>query len=163
MTDGAAPSHATAELLARGRTFEETPAGFSFRTSGRTVTETDLVTFVNWGGYNEPLFREASGAQESGYAGRLIPGAMVYALAEGLIMQTNVLHGTGLAFLRMELSIARPVHVGDTLHAVVQITESRPASKGNRGVVTSRVSVRNQHDEEVLHYTPTRLIRGKEQ
>src|SRR5690606_40939220 len=53
-----------------------------------------FVTFVNWGGYNEPLFREASGAQEAGYAGRLIPGAMVYALAEGLIMQTNVLHGT---------------------------------------------------------------------
>jgi acyl dehydratase len=162
MTDAATPS-STIEPQASGRTFEETPVGFAFRTSRRTVTETDLVTFVNWGGFNEPLFRDVSGAGEAGYTGRLVPAAMVYAFAEGLIMQTNVLHGTGLAFMRMELSVSLPVYVGDTLHAIVETTGSRPASKGNRGVVTSRVSVRNQRDEEVLVYTPVRLIRGTKQ
>jgi acyl dehydratase len=162
MADASIPSPPPIESLTQGRTFEETPAGFTFRTARRTVTEADLVTFVNWGGFNEPLFRDVSGAEKAGYAGRLVPGAMVYALAEGLIMQTNVLHGTGMAFMRMELSISQPVYVGDTLHAIVETTESRPASKGNRGVVTSRVSVLNQRDEEVLTYSPVRLIRGKD-
>jgi hypothetical protein len=29
-------------------------------------------------------------------------------------------------------------------------------------VVTSRITVRNQHDEDVLVYTPVRLIRGRD-
>ncbi|MEU1163714.1 acyl dehydratase, partial [Streptomyces sp. NPDC005921] len=76
--------------------------------------------------------------------------------------QTNVLHGTGLAFLHMELDVLGPVYVGDTLYAVVETTACRPSAKPGRGVVTSRVTVRNQRDEEVLVYTPVRLIRGKD-
>ena len=73
-----------------------------------------------------------------------------------------MLHGTGLAFMHMELTINQPVYVGDTLYAIVETTGCRPSAKAQRGVVTSRVSVRNQRDEEVLVYTPVRLIRGKD-
>jgi acyl dehydratase len=152
----------TAEPLVRGLTYEQMPAGHKFRTARRTVTETDLVTFVTWGGFTEPLFLDAAHAAEGGYTGRLVPGGMVYCIAEGLVLQTNVLHGTGLALMHMELTISRPVYVGDTLYAVVETIESRPASKGARGVVTSRVGVWNQRDEEVLVYKPVRLIRGKD-
>jgi acyl dehydratase len=142
--------------------YEEMTVGQVFRTARRTVTETDLVNFITWGGFHEPLFWDDSHAGESGYTGRLIPGAMTYCLAEGLLLQTNVLHGTGLAFMQMELTVRAPVYVGDTLYAVVETTGSRPASSGARGVVTSRVSVRNQRDEEVLVYSPVRLIRGRD-
>lgn len=151
---------ADVEPLVRGRTWEEMTAGSAFRTARRTVTEADLVQFVTWAGFNEPLFYDASHAAEGGYTGRLIPGAMIYCIAEGLILQTHVLNGTGLAFMHMELSVKRPVYVGDTLHAIVRTTESRPSSKPGRGVVTAHVSVRNQRDEEVLVFTPVRLIRG---
>ncbi|WP_328351018.1 MaoC family dehydratase N-terminal domain-containing protein [Streptomyces sp. NBC_00457] len=151
-----------APLLVRGLTYEEMPVGQIFRTARRTVTETDLVNFVTWGGFTEPLFWDASHAADGGYTGRLVPGGLTYCLAEGLVLQTNVLHGTGLAFLHMELSVKGPVYVGDTLYAVVETTDSRPSSKPGRGVVTSRISVRNQRDEEVLVYTPVRLIRGRD-
>jgi acyl dehydratase len=151
---------ADVEPLVRGKTWEEMTAGSSFKTAKRTVTEADLMTFVNLGGFNEPLFYDASHAAAGGYAGRLVPGAMIYCLAEGLILQTNVLNGTGLAFMHMELSVKRPVYVGDTLHAICTTTESRLSSKPGRGVVTANVSVRNQRDEEVLVFTPVRLIRG---
>jgi acyl dehydratase len=64
-------------LLATGLTWEQMTVGSSFRTAARTVTETDLVSFVALGGYNEPLFYDASHAAAAGYRGRLIPGAMV--------------------------------------------------------------------------------------
>src|SRR5947199_8000026 len=105
------------------------PVGSAFRTAARTVTESDVVQFVNLGGFNEPLFYDARHAAEGGYTGRLVPGALVYVMAEGLILQTNVLHGTGLAFMHMEFTVHGPTYVGDTLHVVVETTESRASSK----------------------------------
>src|SRR5437763_3869903 len=110
------------EPLVRGRTWEEMQVGSAFRTATRTVTETDLINFVTLFGFNEPLFWDARHAATAGYAGRLVPGALTYCLAEGLVMQTHCLDGTGLAFLHMELDVLRPVFVGDTLYAVCETT-----------------------------------------
>jgi acyl dehydratase len=151
---------ADVEPLARGRTWEQMTPGSSFKTATRTVTEADLIAFITWGGFNEPLFFDASHAKAGGNAGRIVPGAMTYCIAEGLILQTNVLNGTGLAFMHMELSVKPPVYVGDTLHAICTTTESRLSSKPGRGVVADHVSVRNQRDDEVLVFTPVRLVRG---
>ncbi|WP_372349792.1 MaoC/PaaZ C-terminal domain-containing protein [Streptomyces sp. KL116D] len=162
MPKAAQPSVDEVAPLVKGLTYEEMPTGQTFRTARRTITETDLVNFITWGGFNEPLFWDASHAADGGYTGRLVPGALSYCIAEGLVLQTNALHGTGLAFMHMELSVKGPVYVGDTLCAIVETMDSRASSKPGRGVVTSRISVRNQRDEEVLVYTPVRLIRGKD-
>lgn len=156
------PDDSAPPLLGAGLTWEQMTVGSAFRTAARTITETDLVNFVALGGYTEPLFYDARHAGEGGYAGRLVPGGMVYMFGEGLVLQTNVLHGTGLAFLHMELDITGPTYVGDTLYVVVATTSARPSRKPGRGVVTSRCSIRNQRDEEVAVYTPVRLIRGRD-
>jgi acyl dehydratase len=149
--------------VVRGRAWQDQPVGFRFRTPGRTVTEHDLMTFVTLGGFNEPLFMDADYVeQHTPYTGRLIPGALTYTLAEGLVIQTHVIHGTGVAFLHMDLDVKAPVYVGDTLSVEVEVTECRETSSGGRGLVTTRNSVRNQRDEEVLVYTPVRLLRGRE-
>jgi acyl dehydratase len=134
----------------------------AFRTAARTVTESDLMAFVTLAGFTEPLFMDARHAVEGGYTGRLVPAALTYALAEGLVLQTGSLHGTGLAFLHAELDVRGPVYVGDTLEVVVEITESRLSSRAGRGVVTSRNTVVNERREEVLVYTPIRLVRGRD-
>lgn len=151
-----------ARPLIHGSTYEEMVVGSRFRTADRTVTETDLVNFVTLFGFNEPLFWDARHAASAGYEGRLCPGALTYSMAEGLVIQTHVLHGTGLAFMSMQLDVKKPVVVGDTIHAVVEVLEARPASSGPRGVVTTKVTVYNQRDEEVLVYVPVRLIRGRD-
>jgi acyl dehydratase len=156
-TDQTAPPH-----LAQGRTWEEMTVGSAFRTAARTITETDLVNFVTWAGFTEALFLDASHAAEAGYTGRLVPGGLIYCIGEGLVLQTNVLNGTGLAFMSMDLNIKRPAYVGDTIHVVVEVIEARQASTGQRGVVTTRNTIRNQDGEDVLVYTPVRLIRGRD-
>jgi acyl dehydratase len=148
-------------LRGQGLTFEDMTVGLAFRTASRTITESDLMSFVHLGGFNEPLFYDASHASAGGYTGRLIPGALAYVIAEGLILQTNVLHGTGLAFMHMEYTVQGPSYVGDTLHVVVTVTESRKASRGERGVVTTRCDITNQRGEVVGVFTPVRLIRGR--
>jgi acyl dehydratase len=148
--------------LVKGMTWEEMTVGLAFRTSARTVTETDLINFITLHGFTEPLFTDARHAAEGSYTGRLVPGALTYCLGEGLVLQTNALHGTGLAFMHMELDIRSPVYVGDTLEVLVEITESRASRQPGRGVVTSRNTIYNQRGDDVLVYTPVRLIRGND-
>ncbi len=64
--------------------------------------------------------------------------------------------------MHMELDVRRPTFVGDTLDVVVEITTSRASSKPGRGVVESRNTVYNDRGEEVLVYTPVRLLRGRD-
>ena len=82
--------------------------------------------------------------------------------AEGstVIGKSVTIHGTGLAFLHMELDIKAPVYVGDTVTVVVKVTESRAASTGNRGLVTTRNTVYKQDGTIVMVYTPVRLTLG---
>ena len=102
-----------------------------------------------------------AGSLDAGYAGRLVPGALVFSYAEGLVMQTGVIHGTGMAFLRADLSVQAPVFVGDTITVVVEVVAARAASTGARGVVTTRNTVVKRGGGTVLVYEPVRLIRGR--
>jgi acyl dehydratase len=147
--------------LARGRTWEELPAGFAYRTGARTITESDLVGFIGVSGFVGPTFLDARRGPHAAYSGRVVPGLLTLTFAEALVVQTTVLNGTGIAFLSLEMNVVAPVFVGDTIEVVVEITESRPTSKGGRGFVSSTNTVFNQHGAVVLSYAPNRLQRGK--
>ncbi|MCW2622293.1 MAG: hypothetical protein JWL64_1895 [Frankiales bacterium] len=148
--------------LVHGLTFEDNVVGSTFQTSSRTVTESDLVAFVTLAGLNEPLFLDARGSADAGYAGRLVPGTLTFAYAEGLVMQTGVIHGTGMAFMRADVDVKGPVFVGDTITVVVEVLESRAARTGARGIVTTRNTVVKDDGKIVMVYEPVRLIKGKE-
>ena len=155
-----APDPSSVPELIHGRTWQEMPVGFKFRSSARTITETDLINFVTLVGVNEPLFFDQGFGPAHGYSVRLVPGMLTFAYAEGLVIQGGSIHGTGLAFMHMELDIKGPVYVGDTIFVVVEVTESRAASSGNRGVVTTCNTVYNQNGDVVMVYTPVRLTKG---
>ncbi len=148
--------------LVHGRTWEEMTPGFAFRTGARTITESDLVSFVSLTGASEPLFYDTRFATDHGYAGRLVPGMQTFCYAEGLVIQTGSIHGTGLAHLHCEIDIKGPVYVGDTISVLVEVTEQRATSKGGRGVITTRNTVFNQHGEAVMEYHPVRLTKGRD-
>ena len=146
----------------QGLTFEEHAVGAVYHTLGRTVSEADVCAFVNLCGFNEPLFMDMEYvAKESVFKGRAAPGAMTFALSEGLIMQTGLIHGTGMSYLGSEIRIAAPVLVGDTLRVSLTVTDKRETKKPDRGIVTYRHEVTNQRGEVVLEATVRRMIRRK--
>lgn len=151
------------KLLGEGFHWDELTVGDRFRTFGRTVTETDIVTFVSAVGMLESLFLDAEyRAAHSAIAGRPAPAALVYALAEGLTLNATG-QGTGLAFLHMELNVEGPVMQGDTIHVEIEVIEVRAAKKDNRGLVRTRNRIVNQRGETVITYTPLRLMAGRGQ
>lgn len=148
------------EKITTGFHWDELKAGRQYRTKGRTVTETDLVNFIGLSGLTEELFLNAAGREDGSAikAGRVVPGALVYSMAEGLLIST--MDGTGLAFLHMDLSVKAPTFVGDTIHVECEVIESRPTSKGGNGLVRTRNEVKNQNGDTVIVYTPLRMMRG---
>ena len=144
-----------------GLPFEDQPIGRTWRTQRRTVTEHDLMTFVTTFGFTEELFLDEQAARDLGFDGRLIPGALTLALAEGLVIGSGMLSGTGMAFLGGEIHVKKPVFVGDTIEVWIEVAAARMTSQGGRGVVTTRNEVRNQHQDLAMVFTPSRMIKAR--
>lgn len=151
----------TLRTLGQGFYWQELEVGQRFKTFRRTVTEADLVAFISATGMLEAIFIDAEFSEKHGaIKGRAVPAAMTYTLIEGLLLQ-SMIQGTGLAMLELEKKILRPVFVGDSVWATVEVTGVRPTSKGNRAIVTSQVDILNQRDETVIVYKAVRMLAGR--
>lgn len=150
------------DIVGLGLFYEDLPLGRKFKTVGRTITETDIVNFVNCTGMTEVLFTDLEFVkQESDIKGRPAPGALVYCFAEGLLMQATMQH-TGFAFLNMQLDVKGPTVAGDTIHVECEVIEARRSkNRSNRGLVRTRNTVVKQDGTAVMEYTPLRLVAAR--
>jgi acyl dehydratase len=150
------------EVLGLGLFFEDLPVGRKFRTIGRTLTEADLVAFIGVTGLTEVLFSNIEFLkEESDIKQRVVPAAMVYSFAEGLLVHATMQH-TGFAFLNMELNVNGPTFAGDTIHVECEVTESRRSnSRPNRGLVRTLNRVVKQDGSVALTYSPLRMVKAR--
>ncbi len=146
------------ETVGLGFFYEDLPVGRKFKTIGRTVTEPDIVNFINATGMTEVLFTNLEFlAEESDIKGRVAPGALGYTFAEGLLVQATMQH-TGFAFLHMELNVEGPLFAGDTIHVECEVVEARLTRRPGRGLVRTFNRVVKQDGSTVLTYNPLRMI-----
>jgi acyl dehydratase len=145
--------------LGLGSYWQDLEPGQSFRTLRRTITEADLVNFINATGMLEAIFIEA-GYKHGAIEGRVVPAALTMGLIEGLQFQT-LIQGTGLALLDLNLVAIAPVRVNDTVWATILVRTVNPTSRSNRAVVSFAVQVFNQNDLAVLSYDVKRLVAGR--
>lgn len=147
--------------LGIGLYWNDLKVGERFRTLNRTITEPDIVNFIGVTGMVETLFTDLSFSEEHGaIKGRVVPAACTYTIIEGLLCQSTM-QTTGLALLEVEKKVLKPVFAGDTVHAEVEVVAVRPTSKGNRGIVTTRNDVKNQHGDTVITYRAVRMMAGR--
>jgi acyl dehydratase len=146
----------------KGMTFERFRPGDRFVTERRTVTEHDILQFVGLVGLFEPLFiDEEYIRKESIFGERIAPGSLTFGLAEGLTVQTGIIHGTGLAFVGIDqMRLFGPVKVGDTIQVEIEVLETKEVKTRGGGIVRYRQWVKNQRAETVMEYDVSRLIRG---
>ena len=148
------------KTIGHGYAWNDLEVGFKFRTLNRTITEADLVGFINATGMLEMIFIDQTFAHEGGIKGRFVPAALPYCLMEGLLCQT-VQQMTGLALLEIEKKVLKPTFVGDTIHSEVEVTGIKPTSRGNRGVVTTVNNIVNQRGDTVITYKAVRMMAGR--
>jgi acyl dehydratase len=148
------------KLIGQGFFWDDLKVGYKFRTVGRTITEADLVNFTNMTWLTEELFTNTAAREHMAIPMRVIPGAMVYSFAEGLLLPS--MQDTGLAFLHAELDIKGPTCVGDTIHVECEVIEMRPTSKPGRGLARTFNKVVKQDGATVLTYNPLRMMKRRD-
>jgi acyl dehydratase len=148
--------------MMNGLYFEEFLTDRNYVTNRRTITETDHINFISSFGFFEPLFMDqAYVATETPYGGRIVPGALTFSVSEGLTILSGILHGTGMAFLEVELKVLKPVFIGDTITVEITVLAKRETKKTDRGIVTFFQRVINQDNISVMEYKIKRMIRRK--
>ena len=143
----------------RGKYFEEFEVGMVFYSTGRTITESDIVTFAGLSGDYNQIHTDAQFAAATPYRQRIAHGLLVTSIASGLIMQSGIIEGTTLAFREIgNWKFAKPTYIGDTVHVEAEVKSTKALRRLGGGAVEIALSVINQNDEVVMKGVWTVLI-----
>jgi len=133
--------------------FEDIPIERVFTTSGRTVTEADVVGFAGLSADYNSLHVDAHYAARTPFGQRIAHGLLVVSIASGLTTRLPVfsrLQSSLLGMTSMACTWPAPTHIGDTLHVELSFTAPTLTRSGSRGVVTERRVARKQDGTVVL-------------
>lgn len=124
--------------------------------SGRTMTETDVVNFCMLTGNWLELHSNVEHAKASLYGRRLVQGSLVFSIVNAMIpFDSSVL----AAFYGCDnLRFLRPTFINDTIWARAEIVNLKDHDE-KHGVVTSKLEGINQRDETFLRCDFSLLIR----
>lgn len=135
----------------RGMYFEEFAPGQQIKSTARTVTEADIVAFAGLSGDYNQIHTDAEYSKSSPFGQRVAHGLLGLSIASGLAVQTGVLEGTVIAFREIDdWKFIKPVYIGDTIHVLMSVLETRNLRKLGGGLVTIELDVCNQHGETVM-------------
>jgi itaconyl-CoA hydratase len=142
------------------RTWESFAVGDHIVSAAVTVTETHVVNWASLTGDWVPLHTDAEYAATSPFGERIAHGPLTLALALGLGTQTGAFGDSVLAWLGLdEVRLPGPVRFGDTIHAEIDVLESRPTKKPDRGLTVLGYRVCNQRGEIVMTFRSSFLLR----
>jgi 3-hydroxybutyryl-CoA dehydratase len=135
----------------RGLYFEEFEIGMTIVSAGRTITESDIVMFAGLSGDFNQIHTDAEYSKASLAGQRVAHGLLCLSIASGLAVRTGFMDGTVQFFREVaEWKFIKPVFIGDTIHVVVTVLETKDLRRMGSGLVVLDVDVHNQRDESVM-------------
>lgn len=145
-----------------GLYFEEFTVGQSVTTTGRTISEDAIFSFAGLTGDYNQIHTDAAFASKTQFGQRIAHGLLGMSISVGLIMQTGLLDGTVLAFREIqEWKFVKPFFIGDTVHAVLTIAETKALSRIGGGSLIAVVEACNQNNEVCQKGTLNLLVLSK--
>lgn len=132
--------------------FEDYKIDETHTTTGRTITETDIVIHAGHTGDFYPHHMDAEWTKTQPFGQRMAHGTLVFSVAVG--MTAGEINPVAFSYGYDRLRFVKPVFIGDTIHVKLTISEKKEDSKRrDHGFVYEQGEVINQHDETVLAFT----------
>ena len=129
--------------------FEDYVVGTTRTSTGRTITETDVVMHAGQTGDFFPHHMDAEWCKTQDFGQRIAHGTLIFAIAVG--QTANVINNEAFSYGYDRLRFVRPVFIGDTLKTRCTVKEKRDDPKRPAlGVVVELVEAINQRGETVL-------------
>jgi acyl dehydratase len=145
--------------MTTGLFFEEFEIGAKYSSQGRTISESDVMTFAGLSGDFNPLHTDAEFAQTTIFGERIAHGMLTVAISTGMSNWTGIFAGTTIALMEQNIKYTGAVKFGDTVHLEMEVTETKETSKPDRGIVKVTARMLNQKNEVVVDMLWTLMMK----
>ncbi|MFZ1974685.1 MAG: MaoC/PaaZ C-terminal domain-containing protein [Candidatus Acidiferrales bacterium] len=140
--------------------FEDYIVGAQRNTSGRTITETDIVVHAGHSGDFFPHHVDAEFARQTPFGQRIAHGTMTFAIGVGLT--ASHINPAAFTYGYDKLRFPKPVFIGDTIHTQVTVKDKQEdAKRPDSGRVIEACEVINQRGEVVLYCEHILIVQKK--
>jgi acyl dehydratase len=130
--------------------FEDYIIGAQRTTSGRTITEADVVAHAGHTGDFFPHHVDAEFSRKTSFGQRIAHGTMTFAIGIGLT--ASQINPVAFTYGYDRLRFPKPVFIGDTIHTRVSIKDKQQDLKRpGFGRVVEACEVINQRGDVVLY------------
>lgn len=128
--------------------FEQYEIDHSRQTTGRTITEADIVLHAGQTGDFYPHHMDKEWCATQPFKERIAHGTLIFSVAVG--MTAAEINPRAMSYGYDRLRFIKPVFIGDTIISKITISEKRDHKKPAYGVVVEKLEVVNQRAETVL-------------
>lgn len=140
--------------------YEEVPVGLSFDTDGIVITESHIVQFAGLSGDFFALHMDDDFARSLGFPGRVAHGLLGLILVDGL--KNRASHRfQAVASLSWQWNFRKPMFPGDRISGHLRVADKRLTRRGDRGILTLAIEVRNANGEILQDGTNLLMVRTR--
>ena len=140
--------------------YEDAPVGLSFDTEGMVVTESHVVEFAGLSGDFFALHMDDDFARSLGFKGRVAHGLLGLILVDGL-KNRAAQRFHAVASLSWQWNFRKPLYPGDRIHGHLTVVDKRLTSRGDRGILTLAIKLRNGKGEVRQEGTNVLMVRTR--
>lgn len=141
--------------------YEDLNVGDEDQSTGRTVTEADVVSFAGLSGDFNNMHIDEEFAKKTVFGTRVAHGLCVLSIASGLWFTMSRL--ATIAFMGLEdWRFSDAVKFGDTIRITRKLVEKREHKRPNMGFLIFEVNVHNQENKVVQKGKWVILVQRKE-
>jgi acyl dehydratase len=138
--------------------FEDFSPGQRFQTATRSLSEEEIIDFA--GKWDRQFFHlDAEAAKSSIFGGLIASGFHTLLITFDLVVEAAIWTESSQGSPGFErVRWLKPVRPGDTLSVEVEVVETTPSRRGDRGYVVWDHTTRNQHGETVMTFRSTNIL-----
>ena len=141
--------------------FDQYEIGFSRTSTGRTITETDIVMHAGQTGDFYPHHMDAEWCKTQEFGARVAHGTLILSVAVGML--AGEINEAAFSYGYDKVRFIAPVFIGDTITSTATISGKRDHAKkpDEYGIVEEQVTVANQRGETAIAFIHVYMVRKK--
>jgi len=140
--------------------YEDADVGLSFQTGAMLVTDAHIVQFAGLSGDFFDLHMDDEFARSLDFKGRVAHGLLGLILVDGLKNRAEK-RFAAVASLSWQWNFRQPLYPGDRITGHLTVADKRLTKRGDRGILTLKVEVRNGSGELLQEGTNLLMVRRR--
>jgi acyl dehydratase len=141
--------------------YEDYEIGSTRVSTGRTITETDIVMHAGQTGDFYPHHMDAEWCKTQEFGARVAHGTLILSVSVGML--AGEINEAAFSYGYDKVRFIAPVFIGDTITSTAVIADKRDHAKkpDQYGIVEEQVTVANQKGETVIAFIHVYMARKR--